>query len=333
MVQSKTAKTQTPARRRAASTRSARPKSKPELVIDPELLSDEFNQTHRPRLPNGVVINDKPAGLFLPLAQLEQAEWKTLPDADELTSTEITGEEIGLFLTEARLLVLTFVPTYIRYKSDTGATGQVIGRYEDHRAKLDKKLMDVVSEHAIVFLDDANQPLHDIPFTIRFKNVALWSFIELREKAYRQLEKAVSQVTHRRYQGKNQQWRSLGVLHVGFKAQKEGEARNKSDCCKSELLTPITVDNLSQMFLASTEAKETIWDFHALIAGFDETPASPGQTNRPLQSIQPTETTEDISEELETIDELDDIDIAAPVANGLDENLDFLDPDEDGELF
>ena len=72
MVQSKNTKTKTPARRNAASTRSARPKSKPELVIDPELLSDEFNQTHRPRLPNGVVINDKPAGLFLPLAQLEQ---------------------------------------------------------------------------------------------------------------------------------------------------------------------------------------------------------------------------------------------------------------------
>lgn len=38
--------------------------------IDPELLSDSYNQVRRPLLPYGIVVNDKPAGLLIPEDQL-----------------------------------------------------------------------------------------------------------------------------------------------------------------------------------------------------------------------------------------------------------------------
>jgi Family of unknown function (DUF5895) len=44
--------------------------------------------------------------------------------------------------------------------------GSFISSYEDYRYNLDKKTQDVCSEHALVFLDRNNQPLHRIPIVI-----------------------------------------------------------------------------------------------------------------------------------------------------------------------
>ncbi|OUC14552.1 MAG: hypothetical protein B0A82_11485 [Alkalinema sp. CACIAM 70d] len=252
-----------------------------EFEVDPDLLSDAYNQVRRPLLPYGIVVNDKPAGILIPIEQLEKAGWFTMPDEDDLTTVTFTEDVTGLLITDARMLVLAFVPEYIRYKSDVeDLGGTVVGLYDEYRNSLDKKSMDVCSEHALLFLDEDNQPLHTIPIVVRFKNVALWSFKSAREEFYRSLEKTFADYFNVPFSGKNDKWRSLGVLEVEFKAVKEGEGKNKHDCCKTVAYTKPTIEILPMLYLGTPTAKAVIWQQHDAIAGFTETqslPALPGE--------------------------------------------------------
>jgi hypothetical protein len=296
--------------------------------VDPELLHDAYNQVRRPQLPYGIVVNDKPAGILIPVDQLNKAGWINLPTEEDLHTVELTEEVTGLLITEARMLVLAFIPEYIRYKNDVEDLGNtVVGLYDEYRNALDKKTMDACSEHAIVFLDDDNQPLHTTPIVVRFKNVALWSFKSAREEFYRKLERTFADYTEQRYSGKSDKWRSLGVLEVTFKAVKEGEGNNKSWCCKTEAITAPTIDNLAQLFLGTPTTKALIWGIHDNIAGFTEPQVLsaepdllPGTSNaRKLKSAH-----------LE-IDELDDLNILDADAEELsdDDEFEFNDDDLD----
>lgn len=253
-----------------------------EFEIDPELFNDNYNQVRKPILPYGIVVNDKPAGLLIPEDQLEKAGWIEIPGEDDLTTVTLTEDVTGLLITEGRLLVLAFAPEYIRYKSDVEEVGgSFVGLYDDYRHSLDKKTMDVCSEHAIMFLDDKNQPLHTTPVVVRFKNVALWSFKSVREEFYRSLEKTFADYFQVPFSGKSDKWRSLGVLEVEFRAIKEGEGKNKHNCCKTVAYTKPTVENFPQLYLGKTTAKALIWQQHDAIAGFNEPqslPALPGES-------------------------------------------------------
>ncbi len=72
---------------------------------------------------------------------------------------------------------------------------------------------------------------------VRFKNVALWSFKSAREEFYRALEKTFADYFNVPFSGKNDRWRSLGVLEAEFKVVKEGEGKNKHDRCKTVAYT------------------------------------------------------------------------------------------------
>ena len=239
--------------------------------IDPELFNSEYNQTRKPSLPYGIVINDNPAGILLPNDQLAKAEWHAMPNQEELTTVELSEEVTGLLLPKARMLVLAFVPEYIRYKDieENGElAGTFIGLYDEYRDSLDKKTQEVCSEHALIFLNPKNQPLHQVPIVVRFKNVALWSFKSAREEFYRNLERAFADCFGRDYSGKNDKWRSLGVLNVEFRAIKEGEGKNKSFCCKTHSITQPTDANFHKLFLGQKPQKKLIWGLHNSIAGF-----------------------------------------------------------------
>ncbi|QQE67344.1 hypothetical protein GFS31_40570 (plasmid) [Leptolyngbya sp. BL0902] len=253
-------------------------KPKADLTVDPELLNPEFNETRRPRLPYGIIVNDNPAGILIPVDQLESAGWLNPPDElDDIIIGENTV--IGLFLDECRLVVLAKVPPYIRYKDadqlterggDETLAHTLVGPYDTHQIHLDKALMEVVSEHAVVFLDDADQPLHTTPIVIRFKNVALWSFISTCDDYYRKVEKAFAEMVNLPYSGKSDQWRSLVVVPVAFTPEKQGKGKNKSTCCKAMVEFVPTADTLFEVFLGTPQGKALIWGLHTEVAGFVE---------------------------------------------------------------
>ena len=343
----KTATPKSPKTTAATNSRAARTgRAEPEdFEVDTDLLSDVYNQVRRPQLPYGIVVNDKPAGILIPIDQLEKAGWLAMPDEDDLTTVTFTEDVTGLLIMEARLLVLAFVPEYIRYKSDVeDLGGTVVGLYDEYRNSLDKKSMDVCSEHALLFLDEDNQPLHTMPIVVRFKNVALWSFKSAREEFYRALEKTFADYFNVPFSGKNDRWRSLGVLEVEFKAVKEGEGKNKHDCCKTAAYTKPTVETLPLLYLGTPTAKALIWQQHDAIAGFTEPqslPALPGEveavevevlppqkngaTTRTLNIKSPTKSPRKIKPIEEDEDFLDDLEETD--AELEDEDFDF---DDDG---
>lgn len=251
----------------------SRQKQTTQFEVDPELLTPQYNQTRRPSLPYGIIINDNPAGILIPSDQLVKAEWKIMPTEEELMTVELTEAVTGLFLSNARMLVLAFVPEYIRYKDieENGElAGTFVGVYDEYRQILDKKTQEVCSEHALIFLNPKNQPLHKVPIVVRFKNVALWSFKSAREEFYRHLEKVFADYFEVDYSSKNDKWRSLGVLNIKFQAVKEGEGKNKSFCCKTASITKPTFENLPKLYLGTPEHKKTFWGLHQDIAGFIE---------------------------------------------------------------
>ncbi|AFZ38030.1 hypothetical protein Sta7437_4571 (plasmid) [Stanieria cyanosphaera PCC 7437] len=242
-----------------------------ELEIDEELLDTQYNEARPPSLPYGIVINDRPAGILIPEDQLERANWyqKEL----DLTTVDLTEPVTGLLLDRVRLLVLATTPEYVRWKNDEDNLGEKAGTlvalYEEYRSKLNKKTQDVCSKHAMMFLDKNNQPLHEIPIVVTFKNVALWSFKSAKEEHYRKLEKVFAQYTNQPYSNKNDKWRSLGVLYTKFKAVKEGKGSNKSFCCKTDRIVEPTISNFSLLFLGKPERKQQVWQIHETITGFE----------------------------------------------------------------
>lgn len=151
------------------------------------------------------------------------------------------------------------------------------------------------------------------------------------------LEKTFADYFNVPFSGKNDRWRSLGVLEVEFKAVKEGEGKNKHDCCKTVAYTKPTIETLPLLYLGTPTAKALIWQQHDAIAGFTEPqslPALPGEveavevevlpphkngaTGKALNTkpstksprkIKPIEEDEDFLDELEESDaELDDED-------------------------
>ncbi|WP_008319501.1 DUF5895 domain-containing protein [Leptolyngbya sp. PCC 6406] len=263
--------------------------------VDPELLNPEYNQARRPRLPYGIVINDKPAGILIPVDQLESGGWLELPEPDALDQVTIGGNEVdGVLLRECRMVVLQHIPPYIRYKDadqlvERGADpalGQTfVGPYEEYRAQLDKGLMEVCSEHALVFLSEDNDPLHTVPFIVRFKNVALWSLISTYEDYYRKLERAFAEYTNQPFASKSDRWRSLGVLPLRFEAEKEGQGRNKSWCCKVEATVTPSAETLPELFLGTPQGKGLVWGLQEEVAGFVESSALTLPAAEPVKAL------------------------------------------------
>ncbi|MDQ2096745.1 MAG: DUF5895 domain-containing protein [Tychonema bourrellyi B0820] len=260
-----------------------------EFEFDPSLLGEEFNAMRVPRLPYGIVINDNPCGIFIPEKNAIKAGWSNLEGMTEIDLAS-GAKEKGLFFPAARIVILGNVAPYIRYKS-ADENGElkltVVGSYEFDRDLLDKKTMEVVSEHLVMFVDKSNNLLHTRPIRIRFKNVALWSLREAIEEFYLVMEMCFAKLTNTRASGKNDKWRSLCVFDVEFKAVKEGEGSNRSWCMKVDKFSVPTLQNFGSLFLGTKQLKEAIWEAYDMNIGSLETQAlSAAPEQRMLRSAE-----------------------------------------------
>ncbi|MEG3842627.1 DUF5895 domain-containing protein [Microcoleus sp. herbarium14] len=242
-----------------------------EFQFDPALMGEEFNAPRIPRLPYGIVMNDNPAGLFIPEKNVIKAGWLSLTE-EMFTEKELAGGEIakGLFLSSIRMIILGAVPPYIRYKTSDelgDMRGVIVGSYEEARHLIDKKTMEVCSEHLVLFVDSNNNLLHTRPIRIRFKNVALWSLRESLEDFYIAMELQFAKLTHTKASGKSDRWRALCVLEAQFKGIKEGEGGNRSYCCKVEQFTLPTPENFHTLFLGAVQKSAKIWETYDMNVG------------------------------------------------------------------
>jgi len=243
-----------------------------EFEIDPSLMGEEFNCRRPKRFPYGIVINAETAGLFIPEKNLTKAGWFGTP---EIVEKDLSGGvEQGLFMTNARMIVLGNVRPYLRYKDleeKTELSGTMIGWYDEYAGEIDKKMMDAVSEHLIMFLDNANNFLHETPIRIRFKNVSLWSLREALEQYYSQAELTFARMLNKKPSGKDDRWRSLCVVDVEFKGVKEGEGKNRSFCCKVETYIHPDEENFPALFMGTRTKMAAVLEKYDTSLGFDET--------------------------------------------------------------
>lgn len=243
-----------------------------EFEIDPSLMSEEFNCRRPKRFPYGIVINEETAGLFIPEKNLAKAGWLGTP---EIVEKELSGGvESGLFMTNARMIILGSVRPYLRYK-DTDQTPEelrkvMIGWY-DEAGEIDKKIMDAISEHLVMFLDVANNFLHETPIRIRFKNVALWSLREALEQYYSQAELTFARILSQKPRSKDDRWRALCVVDLEFKGVKEGDARQKSFCCKVGGYVQPNIENFPALFMGTKTKMAAVLEKYDTSLGFDET--------------------------------------------------------------
>lgn len=243
-----------------------------EFEIDPSLLSEEFNCKRAKRFPYGVVVNSENAGLFIPEKNLSKAGWFSKP---ELVEKNLPGGvETGLFLTDARMIVLGFVDPYLKYK-DTEIVpvelrNTMIDWYDGYAGEIDKKMMDAVSEHLIMFLDENNNFLHEVPIRIRFKNVALWSLKEALDRYYSEAELTFARLMNLKPSSKDNKWRALCVIQIQFKGVKEGKTKESSFCCKVfDYLRP-DAHNFPKLFMGTRVKMNAVMEKYDSSIGFDE---------------------------------------------------------------
>ncbi len=256
----------------ADNTEIQEPDVSAEFEIDPALMGEEFNCIRPKRFPYGIVINEETSGLFIPEKNLTKAGWF---GTTEIVEKELSGGiEQGLFMTNARMIILGNVRPYLKYKTDLEDNreiqGTIIGWYDEYAGEIDKKLMDAVSEHLVMFLDIANNFLHEIPIRIRFKNVSLWSLREALEQYYSQAELTFARILNKKPSGKDDRWRSLCVVDLEFKGVKEGEGKNRSFCCKVGTYIHPDEENFPALFMGTRHKMSAVLEKYDTSLGFDE---------------------------------------------------------------
>lgn len=258
-----------------------------EFQFDPSLMSEEFNTPRTPRLPYAIVINDNPCGIFIPQKNAIKAGWVNIEDLKEV---DFSGrKEIGLLLSIVRMAILGNVPPYIRYKNadengELSGTIVGVGFYDVDKPLLDKKTMEVVSEHLVMFLDNSNNLLHSRPIRVRFKNVSLWCLREALEEFYTTMEITFAKLADTTPSGKNDKWRSLCIFNCEFKPVKEGEGNNKSWCMKIDNWLMPSIDNFSSMFLGMKTQRSVVWESYDMNSASLESKALPGSNQALLRS-------------------------------------------------
>jgi len=243
-----------------------------DFAIDPSLLSEEFNCKRPKRFPYGVVINSENAGLFIPEKNLSKAGW--LSEAQLVEKDLSGGTETGLFLTNPRMIILGFLNPYLKYKDADAVPVElrntVIDWYDSYVGEIDKKMMDAVSEHLIMFLDESNNFMHEVPFRIRFKNVALWSLKEALSNYYSEAELTFSKLVGIKHSSKDDKWRALCVIQVQFKGVKEGTVKESSYCCKVVDYVKPNLENFPKLFMGTKAKMDEVLEKYDSTIGFGE---------------------------------------------------------------
>ncbi|PSB49193.1 hypothetical protein C7B80_03065 [Cyanosarcina cf. burmensis CCALA 770] len=287
----------------AQSKQASKPKPKaakvdPNYQLSSEVLSEEHNEVHPPDMAYGIVVNDEPAGILIPLDQLEEAGWTDLPDEDDLTTCKFGKNRVtGLFLTQARVLILGKRKDYIQTKSEGDELPEFVGFYDEKRDDYDPETMEIRSDYAFIFLDDDNQPLHTAAaIKISWRKIARKEFNKAIRKFRRQLEKTfVDYCTKKKirnasgkpitYSGKGDAWHACAILDLEFIAEDRGSDQTHP-CCITVIRNKPSWKTFEEIFyFGSVNAYQQLTSQREEIIGFIETsspvPVLPSSSSQP----------------------------------------------------
>ena len=234
------------------------------LGIAPELLLEAHNVVRKPRLPYGIVVNNKSAGFLIPEDQKPICNWTGAWESQEVEIQNKKDAIKGHFITgDFTMVCIARSPEYIVYKRDADVeeAGQAISLYTDFADSYERNIMDVISDYVVIFTDSAKpkSPLHTVPIKIRLKTpVFRISMNQQLDNYYQQVEQAFADLTNTPFSFKSDQWRSLVVFQGNLIADfVESSSGQGSWCCKVGSYTEPSKESLTQIMFGISSDPES----------------------------------------------------------------------------
>lgn len=192
-------------------------------------------------------------GYFVPLSQMEKSGWRNI-DLSQLTTYTFNGggSEVGLLLVQPRM-VLTPVSQLGMFDRTASAKTEslvVVGNW--NRDLKGNPEIGNFQVFLVVFLDEQNQPLHDIPVKLTAKGSHQGSLAEHWQKSCTAVALAHSQAMGIPFRPRNEIYNALCVFVPKIVRKLVGESK-KSPACYIDGFVQPTVDNWCDFFLGNYE--------------------------------------------------------------------------------
>jgi Family of unknown function (DUF5895) len=192
-------------------------------------------------------------GYFIPLSQMEKSGWRNIDPAKLIEYTFNSGTtEVGMLLKQPRMVMtpMSQLGMFDRTASAKTESLVVVGNWNrDLKGNPDVSNFQV---YLVVFLDDQNQPLHDIPLKLTAKGSHQASLAEQLQKSCTAVALAHSQAMGVPFRPRNEIYNALCVFVPVITRKLVGDTK-KSPACYIEDFNKPTADNWTEYFLGNQE--------------------------------------------------------------------------------
>jgi Family of unknown function (DUF5895) len=192
-------------------------------------------------------------GYFVPLSQMEKCGWRNIDRADLIEYTYNSGTtEVGILLKQPRMVLtaISQLGMFDRTASSKTESLVVVGNWNrDLKGNPDVSNFQV---YLVVFLDDKNQLLHDIPLKLTAKGAHQGSLAEQWHSSCTAVALAHTQAEGVSFRPRNEIYNALCVFKPVITRKLVGNA-TKSAACYIDGFEQPTVDNWQEFFLGNQE--------------------------------------------------------------------------------
>jgi hypothetical protein len=189
----------------------------------------------------------KHCGYFIPASQLELAGWRGTPTT--IAYTYNSGEsETGLLLTAPRMVIATASPlgTFNRQETLKEKSLVIVGEWDkSHKQNPNYGNFQI---YLILFLNEQNRPLHEIPFRLTAKGAHQGTLSQQWQKSCRDVMRHLAAATGKTYRPPNEKLMSLFVFQPIFQRRPVGKIQKSPACCVDDYVKP-TPANWMEFFL------------------------------------------------------------------------------------
>lgn len=237
--------------KKATATATAEPTATVEATatIDPldnepdEFSSEDYRSDKVPSYPWLKVLNSaRVHGVLVTFDQAMIAGWRDLNVYPMYEQALKNGEvDAGMHIQNPRMLVIR-VGEQLRLNSARKVVGKWIKGDKERGFKPAQKAL-------VFFLDQDNQPLHEIPFGWTIKGYMQYSFIDALERYRKEFETVWAKARGEVRTAKNQKFHSMVVFDWQSGAELKGSAQASNYACMVKSFTVPTVENYRSLFV------------------------------------------------------------------------------------
>ncbi len=192
-------------------------------------------------------------GYFVPLSQMEKSGWRNIDQSKLIVYGYNSGKtEVGMLLKQPRMVMtpISQLGMFDRIASAKTENLVVVGNWNrDLKGNPDIGSFQI---YLVVFLDEQNQLLHDIPLKLTAKGAHQGSLSEQWQKSCNAVALAHSKATNVPFRPRNEIYNALCVFVPTIVRKLVGDTK-KSPACYIEGFVQPTVDRWQDFFLGSQE--------------------------------------------------------------------------------